>query len=139
MSIRWYSPLMLGAALMATGCTARRPLLYPNEQLNRVGQSAADRDIEECMRLANAYVSSSGKARDVARDTGVGGGTGAAIGAVGGAIYGGAGRGAAAGAATGATAGLIHGLFSAGGASPIYRSYVNSCLADRGYRVIGWQ
>jgi len=75
----------------------------------------------------------------VARDSAIGAGGGAVIGAVGGAIYGGAGRGAAAGAATGATAGILHGLLNAGSPSPLYQSYVNTCLSDRGYRVLGWQ
>lgn len=139
MTIRWRFQALLGAVLVVGGCAARRPVMYPNEQLKQAGPAGADRDIDECMRLAEAYVSSGGKARGVARDTAVGGGTGAAIGAVGGAIYGSAGRGAAAGAATGATAGLLHGLFNLGSPSPIYQSYVNSCLADRGYRVLGWQ
>jgi hypothetical protein len=131
---------MLAAVLMlSAGCSARRPVLYPNESLQRAGSTGADRDIAECMALADGYVKSGGKGREVARDAAIGGGTGAAAGAVGGAIYGSAGRGAAAGAATGVTAGLLHGLFSSGGPSPVYQNYVNTCLGDRGYRVIGWQ
>ena len=139
MPIRWRLPVLLGVMVMVSACAARRPVMYPNEQLEKAGPSGSDRDIDDCMRLADAYVKSGGKARGVARDTAVGGGTGAAIGAVGGAVYGDAGRGAAAGAATGATAGLLYGLFNLGTPNPLWQNYVNTCLADRGYRVLGWE
>ena len=132
-------PTLAAVLVLAAGCSARRPVLYPNETLQKAGPTGADRDIAECMQLADGYVKSGGKSREVARDAAIGGGTGAAAGAVGGAIYGSAGRGAAAGAATGVTAGLLHGLFSNGGPSPVYQNFVNTCLSDRGYRVIGWE
>jgi outer membrane lipoprotein SlyB len=132
-------PALLATILfVAAGCTARRPVLYPNATLDKAGPAGADRDIAECMQLADGYVKSGGKSREVARDAAVGGGTGAAAGAVGGAIYGNPGQGAAAGAAAGVTAGLLHGLFRESGPSPVYQNYVNTCLSDRGYRVIGW-
>ena len=132
--------VLAGAILVIASCAARRPVLYPNEKLNQAGAGGADRDIAECMQLAEAYVSTgAGRAGGVARDTAIGGGTGAAIGAAGGAVYSDAGRGAAAGAATGATAGLLHGLFSMGEPDPLYQSYIDNCLADRGYRVLGWR
>jgi len=131
------SALLVASLVLAAGCSARRPVLYPNETLQKSGPTGADRDIAECMHLADGYVKSS-RGREVARDAAIGGGTGAAAGAVGGAIYGSAGRGAAAGAATGVTAGLLSGLFRSSGPSPVYQNFVNTCLGDRGYRVIGW-
>jgi len=131
-------PKLAAVLILAVGCSARRPVLYPNETLQKAGPAGADSDIAECMHLADGYVKSGGKSREVARDAAIGGGTGAAAGAVGGAIYGSAGRGAAAGAATGVTAGLLTGLFKSSGPSPVYQNFVNTCLGDRGYRVIGW-
>jgi hypothetical protein len=52
---------------------------------------------------------------------------------------GGAGRGAAIGAATGATAGAVHGAVKSSGPSPIYKNFVDRCLREKGYEVIGWQ
>ena len=130
--------VLASVLLLAAGCSARRPVLYPNETLQKAGPGAADRDIAECMQLADGYVKSGGRTAEVARDAAVGGGTGAAAGAAGGAIYGNPGQGAAAGAAAGVTAGLLHGLFKESGPSPIYQNFVNTCLSDRGYRVIGW-
>jgi hypothetical protein len=142
---RW-GVAVLGLAFTAAACSAaKRPILYPNEQLQRVGDAAAARDIDECMALAEQYVSGGGQgsqvAKEAARDAAVGGATGAAVGAVGGAIYGSAGKGAAAGAAGGATAGLLSRLFRGGSSSPdpVYVNFVNRCLQERGYEPIGWK
>ena len=130
--------LLVALLVLAAGCSARRPVLYPNDKLGSAGPAGADQDIAECMQLADQYVKSGGRAREIGKDAAIGGGVGAAAGAVGGAIYGSAGRGAAAGAAGGVTAGLLSGLFKESGPSPVYQNFVNTCLHDRGYRVIGW-
>jgi hypothetical protein len=58
-------------------------------------------------------------------------------------VGGGAGQGAAVGAATGATAGLIHGLF--GGffgpeaPDPVVANFVDRCLREKGYELVGWK
>ncbi|HVN84661.1 MAG TPA: glycine zipper family protein [Candidatus Binatia bacterium] len=132
--------------LAASGCAAKRPTLYPNEQYNRVGAAAAQRDIDDCMQRADQYVKSGGQdaeaARQVGAHTAVGAGVGAASGAVGGAIAGNAGEGAAVGAATGATAGLLSGLFGvfqSSGPDPVYANFVDRCLREKGYEPIGWK
>jgi hypothetical protein len=38
-------------------CASQRPVLYPNDQLKRVGNNMASRDIDDCMRQAEHYVS----------------------------------------------------------------------------------
>ena len=134
---RWW-PIVLSAALLCISCAAHRPILYPNEHLQQVGVDSAARDIDECKSLASAYVPSAGGQR-VASHTAIGSGAGAAIGAAGGATHGAAGKGAGIGAASGATAGLLHGLFKTAKPGATYRKYVDTCLADRGYRVIGWE
>ncbi len=135
-------PLLLTVA----ACSARRPVLYPNEQVKRVGGEVAERDVDDCMRRAEAYMSAGARAeqatRGVAGSTAIGAGAGAAIGAAGGAVVGNAGEGAAVGAATGGTAGLLHGLFGAFQSrqpDPVYANFVDRCLRERGYDPIGWQ
>lgn len=132
---------LIGLAVLVSGCASPQPVLYPNHHLSNVGQAAADRDIANCIALAENHGASStdGAAGDVAGSTAVGGGVGAAVGAVGGAIVGSAGRGAAVGAATGATAGLIRGLFKTQKPSPVHKKFVNKCLRDRGYEPVGWK
>jgi outer membrane lipoprotein SlyB len=130
----------LTMALLLMGCASmQHPVLYPNAYLQQVGQQEAERDIAACREMADAYVQRRA-GRDVARNTAVGGAGGAAIGAVGGAVSGGgAGRGAAIGAATGATAGALSGLAKQTTPSPVYKNFVDRCLRERGYEVIGWQ
>ena len=133
--------------LMAlSGCASQRPVLYPNERYRAAGATAAQADIDACMRQAEAFVASGGheaaRAREVAGRTAVGAGTGAAVGAVGGAITGSPGQGAAVGAATGATAGFIDGLFGIfrpRGPDPVFTNFVDRCLREKGYEPIGWQ
>jgi len=133
--------LVATAAFALCGCAAKRPVLYPNEQLNRVGAAAADREIDACMQRAEEYASSpeGAKAREAAKSTVVGGAGGAAVGAVGGAITGNAGEGAAVGAATGATAGLLHSLWTSSEPEPVYVNFVDRCLREKGYEPIGWR
>jgi hypothetical protein len=116
----------------------RRPVLYPNEALQTSGPDGADRAINECMQLADGYVkagsgqaarpramppSAAGRAPPPARSA---------------ARSGQRGPGAAAGAAAGVTAGVLNSLFNgSGGPSATYQNFVNTCLAERGYRVIG--
>lgn len=138
---------LLCLQLIVLGCTAQRPVLYPNAQLKRVGTSTADGDIDECMRRADEYVRSGGESNKALESAGIAAGTGAAVGAAGGAaggaVVGRAGRwagiGAAGGAAGGATRAVVHEMFSKRGPSPVYRNFVNRCLRDKGYDPIGWQ
>jgi outer membrane lipoprotein SlyB len=123
--------------LLTIGCSGPRPILYPNDYLTQVGPDQAEQDIKDCQQLAEDYVPDH-DASTVAGSTAIGAGSGGAIGAVSGAIRGGAGIGAAIGAATGAIAGFIHGLFQVSQPTPAYKSFVNRCLAERGYESIGW-
>lgn len=139
---RWHRmSIALAACALATASCAQmqKPILYPNAHLQQVGKEAAERDIATCRERANEYVPSTA-GKDVAKDTAVGGAGGAAVGAVAGAVSGrGAGIGAAVGAATGATAGAVHGVAKQTELSPVYKSFVNRCLHEKGYEVIGWQ
>jgi outer membrane lipoprotein SlyB len=128
--------------MIAAGCAhSQSPVLYPNAKLKEAGKAQADAEISACRSLADDYVSSgTATAKEIGKDTAAGGAGGAAVGAVAGAVSGGgAGRGAAIGAATGATAGAVHGTFKSSGPSPVYKNFVDRCLRERGYEVIGWQ
>lgn len=127
-------------ALAMVGCArSQRPVLYPNVHMERVGREQAERDIEACRNLASKHVESTA-AKEIGKDAAIGAAGGAAIGAVGGAVTGqGAGTGATIGAATGGTAGAVHGAVKETEPSPLYKGFVNRCLRERGYDVIGWQ
>ncbi len=133
---------LIGIALMMlamTGC-ANRPVLYPNEQLEQNGRQAGDSAIDQCEAMASESDISNVKykSKRIATNGATGAALGAASGAVGGAIRGGAGLGALIGAASGAAVGIISGLVGSNEPSPTYQQFVNSCLKERGYDVVGW-
>jgi hypothetical protein len=123
--------LVLFALLV--GC-ASRPQLYPNQKLRLAGKQTANKDIDACMADADEYLESS-KGKKVAKGAGAGAAIGAAIGAVGGMFTGNMGRGLVRGGAMGAAGGGAAGALSP---DEIKHRYVNQCLADKGYQVIGW-
>jgi hypothetical protein len=128
--------LLLPLTLLLAACAGQKPIIYQAD-----GSSAdVEAAIAECRRLAEeAGARPTTGAATTARRTATGGAIGAATGAVGGAVAGNAGQGAAIGAATGATATLIRNLLDEPAPNPAYRGYVERCLRDRGYDVIGWQ
>jgi outer membrane lipoprotein SlyB len=132
-------PTLAVLAAFVLGCSARSPVLYPDAHARQVGEAQQQRDIAECRALAERVVGGSTDARAGAQSTVAGSAIGGASGAAGGAIYGDAGRGAAAGAAGGAVAGFLGWLFHPRQPDPAYVGVVNQCLADRGYRVVGWK
>jgi len=121
------------------GCAAKRPVLYPNYQLTMVGQEAAQADIDQCMALANEYGAATSASGEVAKDTASGAAVGGATGAAVGAVLGDFGKGAAAGAAGGAAGALTRSVIRSGDQDPVFRSFVEKCLRDKGYEPIGWR
>jgi len=119
-------------------CGAQRPVLYPNNRLNTVGNAQAQRDIDDCMQTAEAYVKKNQDSK-VAEGAVKGGAIGAATGAAIGAVTGNFGQALASGAAGGAAGGATWGLFKAAEQSPVYKNFVNKCLKDKGYEPVGWQ
>lgn len=113
---------------------AATPKLYPNEKYKSVGKEAAKADIDSCETDADNYVES-GAGGKIARGAGKGAIVGAAIGGVSGLFGGGLGRGLMTGGAVGAAAGGASGAVSP---DQIKREYVNRCLHDKGYEVLGW-
>ncbi len=140
--------LGLSVALLALACaTPQRPVLYPNRQLERVGREHAQQDVDECLALAAQDVGAGdrntgeGMAKRTAARTATGAATGAAVGAA-------VGRSAARGAAGGAAGAATHSVVGAilhprrgrrGGPDPVFRRYVDRCLHERGYDVLGWR
>lgn len=113
---------------------ASRPKLYPNETLKAKGKEAGEVDINQCMKDADTYLDSS-EGKKMLKSTGFGAAVGGAVGAVAGIFYGDIGGGAARGAAIGGAGGAVSGALSP---DELKHRYVNQCLADKGYNVIGW-
>ena len=127
-------------AALAGGSAVQRPILYPNSHYVAVGRAASERDIAECVELSRDHGVNERRDGKVARSAAAG----AAIGGVAGGAWG-AVRGkdaverAAAGAAVGATGGAVRGAVRSDDTSKLYKRFVQRCLADKGYDVVGWQ
>ena len=104
--------------LFFVACAPQRPVLYPNHTLRVEGSEAAQAAIDDCIRLAGKYGASGNKGSKIANDS-------AENAAVGGAA------GAAAGAVT-------RGLLRSNNPDPVFRSFVERCLREKGYEPIGW-
>ena len=71
-------PVLILFALILVGCGAsQKPVLYPNNHLKTVGNVQAQRDIDECMQTAEAYVKKNQESK-VAEGAVKGGAVGAA-------------------------------------------------------------
>lgn len=113
---------------------ASKPQLYPNQKLKNAGKEAARKDIDQCIADSDEYLESS-KGKQVAKGAGAGAAIGAAMGAVTGMFTGNMGRSLLRGGAIGAAGGGAAGALSP---DQIKRNYVNQCLAEKGYHVLGW-
>jgi outer membrane lipoprotein SlyB len=136
-----FLPALLACAALAAGCASpAHPVLYPNAHLKQVGDAQAQQDIGECAALAESSGAEAKDAGRAVRPAAQGAAVGAAVGGVGQAIRG---RsivgGALAGGAIGGAAGGVRGAFRANEVSPIHRNFVQRCLHERGYDVIGWK
>lgn len=136
-------------ALTLTGCAATgsqspyaRPVLYPNDHLNRVGEGAARTEVDACMaRAQSAGLSPVEQNNAVGQRAGQGAAVGSVAAAVGALVTG---RNfdsiltsGVAGAAVGGSAGAVSGAMQSRPSS-LYRRYVQRCVSDRGFDVIGW-
>lgn len=128
-----YTFLFIPALILISSCSSS-PTLYPNDTFTRNGEVVAKRDITECMDMAETYLKSS-EAKKILKSTGFGAAVGGAMGAVAGAFYGNVAQGAARGAAMGGAGGAISGSLSP---NELKQRYVNHCLNQKGYEVLGW-
>jgi hypothetical protein len=139
------STALLLSLLPVSAQALPKPDLYPNAHLKGVGKVRADRDIIECQIQAEDYLRGQQSTKPSTARAGLGGAArGAALGALAGTITkSGAGRGAGAGAAVGGLASVVGSAkekrTEEREGSPEYRKYVEACLDDMGYRVVGWR
>ena len=124
--------------LMIAACGPKRPMVYPDEKTQEVGEEQVRADVEDCIRRAKEADIGKSKAGEVAKTTATGAGVGAAAGAAAGAIYGSAGLGAAQGAVGGAVAGIIGGMLR-NDLDLNQKHYVEECLRQKGYTNIRWR
>lgn len=125
------------------GCSAsqsvRKPTFYPNKHYKRVGDAQVEKDVEACSARADQFVAKADRRKKVASTTLKRSAVGSAVGATAGSFSGHAGRGAGIGASTGAILGLVGGFGDAAKPNVTHERFIERCLRERGYDVIGWQ
>jgi outer membrane lipoprotein SlyB len=128
------------ALLFLSACGAKRPVFYPNDHFKAVGNQQARTDADQCMADAKAYGTETGAGKKVGGRAVKGAAVGAVASTVVSAVLGGnvlrsAGAGAAGGAAVGATSGAI----DANDPDQVFKNFVQRCLQEKGYEVVGWK
>ena len=133
---------------LLSACAARQeaertPLLYPNDAFNSRSRAQVEADIHECDLRADQFVkkpTTGQQTRDVMLSAFESAVVGTAAGALGGTIMGGSvGKAAGAGAAIGGVVGAYGAIKEAGNISPQERGFIQACLEEKGYKVMGWQ
>jgi outer membrane lipoprotein SlyB len=119
-------------------CSTERPIVYPNTHLEKVGHETYELDYQACLELSAQHVEGAGAGSEIAQKTAKGAVIGGASGAARGAVRGDAGATAGANAAGRAVSGFLNGVFSSGGPDPAVKRFVERCMRDKGYDVIGW-
>ena len=132
--------LLAGATISGCASHPSQPVLYPDAHLKQVGQQIAQQDINACIEFARSWNVNQTKDGQVGRKAAGGAAVGGASAAAWGLVRDGdVGNRALAGAAAGATAGAVRGGLQSTETSPVFMKFVNKCLSDKGYSVIGWQ
>ena len=129
----------VAALMVPAGCATQRPVLYPNAKFKQVGPEVAQKDIDECISMAESHGITHESGGNVARSGATGAVIGGAAGAGAGAVRGNVGHDAGVGAAAGAAAGVARGAIRSGEPGSVYKGFVQRCLRERGYDVIGWK
>jgi outer membrane lipoprotein SlyB len=114
---------------------ASKPVLYPNEKFESVGEVNAQEDTEICMKKADKFLKSP-KAKKMLKSGGAGALLGGVVGGVAGIFTGNIAGSAAQGAAMGGAGGAVAGALSP---DELKQKYVNQCLSKKGYQVLGWE
>ncbi len=126
--------------LLFSACASQRPVLYPNYTLQDEGRATAQDAIDDCMRLAGEYGATGNDGSRIAKEAAENAAVAGTAGGVAGAIYDGEfAKGAAAGAAGAGAATITRGLFRSNRPDPVFHSFVERCLRDKGYQPIGWK
>ena len=145
LKLRPVYPALLAACFLAACATPQnsanaRPVLYPNVAYESMGATSANQVLNNCINHAKAQGLSASN-QVTAANAGKGAATAGVMAAVGALVTGGNGgdvlkRGAQ-GAAIGAAGGAVSGAYEEQ-YSPIYRRFVETCVAERGLKVLGW-
>ena len=131
----------LALTIVLAGCTGNevRPVFYPNAHSEAQGQAQRERDINDCMSLAEQVGIGRNRDGEVGKKAAGGALVGGIASGAWGLVRGDAGERALAGALAGGAAGGVKGGIDSTRLNPTFKRFVERCLGDRGYEVIGWE
>lgn len=133
---------LAGCAATGPNSPSAKPVFYPNAMLNRVGAAQGQAEAGDCMsRAVAAGLTPDEKTNAVGRRAGEGAATAGVASAVGALLTGRSSdvlRSGAIGAAVGGSAGAVSGAFHNDRPNSTYRHFVQRCLSEKGFEVIGW-
>jgi hypothetical protein len=137
------SVFTIATALLLAGCATpmAKPAFYPNAYFQRVGPAQAQADAQDCATLAQQSDLTAVNKVEAGRSAAAGAAGVGAAGLVGSLLSGQKPdlKNIAAGAAAiGAAGAAATAAGQSVGGSNIYRQFVQQCLAERGYQVMGW-
>ncbi len=133
--------VVLGLSAVLAGCSSntKRPVFYPNAHTQAVGKAQAERDTQECFALADDWGVAQNKDGEVGKKAAAGALIGGVSAGAWGLVRGDAGERALAGALAGGSAGGVKGGLDSTQLSPTFKRFVERCLRERGYEVVGWE
>ena len=136
--------ISIAAAVLLSGCATpvAKPAFYPNAHYQRVGPAQAQADAQFCDELAQQSDVKAVNKVDAGRAAAAGAAGVGTAGVVGSVLNGGKPnfKNIAAGAAAiGAGGAAATAAGQSVGGSSLYRQFVQQCLTERGYQVIGWR
>ena len=133
---------LASCASTGPGSAAAKPVLYPNAAFNRVGEVQAQQEVVACQSRASAAGLRAEQGSQMAQRAGEGAAVAGVASAVGALVFGrgaeGMLRAGAGGAAIGGAAGATQAAVRGGQPNSVYRSFVQRCLGEKGFDVIGW-
>lgn len=133
---------LAGCASTGSGSGSAHPVLYPNAAFNRVGAAQAQNEVAACQSRASAAGLRAEQSSQVAQRAGESAAVAGVASAVGALVFGrgteGVLRSGVGGAAIGGAAGATQAAVRGGQQNPVYRSFVQRCLSEKGFDVIGW-
>jgi len=133
---------LAGCASTGLGSGSAHPVLYPNAAYNRVGDVQAQQEVAACQSRASAAGLRAEQGSQVAQRAGEGAAVAGVASAVGALVFGrgaeGMLRSGVGGAAIGGAAGATQAALRGGQPNSVYRSFVQRCLSEKGFDVIGW-
>jgi hypothetical protein len=133
---------LASCASTGPGSSAAKPVLYPNAAFNRAGDAQAQNEVATCQSRANAAGLRPEETSQVAQRAGEGAAVAGVASAVGALVFGrgadGMLRSGLGGAAIGGAAGATQAAVRGGRPNSVYRTFVQRCLSEKGFDVIGW-